>query len=677
MACYAPCEYKREVSELRKKVELLESGLQTERLNKKLDLEKRSKLYALNERDGLKRKLEESQRIVEKLRDQIEGYKDQLVWLEEDRKKDKQDAAAKIRELKKQIGELEKSLSTATWRLEKQQRDLDKQREKELKEQREQYEKTLAELREQHRKEMEEKDGVIASLTQLLKDGVPKPKDIETKTPVVNKTRTTSRNSSTSPSQDPNHPVINNRTPSGLKPGAQKGHEAHLRKWFETPTNVVVLPVPQEVLDHPEDYYEIDSFKKQVVSLKLMVIVTQYEGKVYRHHDIRAIVKSPLPDDIGHLEVNYDSSVDAVTSYLHSVCNVPYNKVHELMFDATDGLLNISVGKLANLEKHFSELSEEERANIARSLFTGSVMNVDGTCMRVNGHQRQVLVMCNKTDVLYRYTGCKGDEAIKDTPVEHYQGTVVSDAEATFTKLGRQRQGCIIHESRYSHRAEQDTPELKSPTHMKELLQRIQHCRNVEMAQGKTCMAKEEREKIYKEYDEYVREGVQEYRQFCPELFEKHLILAESRLAPYSERYSLDLDSLSQHNRAGLKKDEDLCPGMPSESVSLLVKDINLLFRFITNKEDYLLFLQDYSIPPHNNDAEKCARTVKTHAKPNGGMRSEKYVGYYADTASVLETEQRQHRSRFKKLHEVFGRKAKKLRELLRNAGHGRKTCEA
>ena len=69
--------------------------------------------------------------------------------------------------------------------------------------------------------------------------------------------------------------------------------------------------------------------------------------------------------------------------------------------------------------------------------------------------------------------------------------------------------------------------------------------------------------------------------------------------------------------------------------------------------------------------------TVKTHAKPNGGMRSEKYVGYYADTASVLETEQRQHRSRFKKLHEVFGRKAKKLRELLRNAGHGRKTCEA
>ena len=106
MTCYAPCEYKREASQLKKKVELLESGLQTERLEKKLDQEKQSKLYARNERDVLKRKLEENQRVVQKLKDQIERYKDQLVWLEEDRKKDKQDSAAKIRELKKQIDEL-------------------------------------------------------------------------------------------------------------------------------------------------------------------------------------------------------------------------------------------------------------------------------------------------------------------------------------------------------------------------------------------------------------------------------------------------------------------------------------------------------------------------------------------------------------------------------------------
>ena len=85
------------------------------------------------------------------------------------------------------------------------------------------------------------------------------------------------------------------------------------------------------------------------------------------------------------------------------------------------------------------------------------------------------------------------------------------------------------------------------------------------------------------------------------------------------------------------------------------------MIRLMSEKEHYLLFLTDYTIPPHNNDAEKAARVVKIHAKPNGGMRSEGYVGYYADTASVMETESLQGRSRFGKLKEVFQRGTKEI----------------
>ena len=80
-------------------------------------------------------------------------------------------------------------------------------------------------------------------------------------------------------------------------------------------------------------------------------------------------------------------------------------------------------------------------------------------------------------------------------------------------------------------------------------------------------------------------------------------------------------------------------------------------------KDSYLLFLNDYSIAPHNNDAEKAARESKTHVKPNGGMRSEGYAGYYADTVSVLGTERRNNRSRFAKLEEVFSRGVKAVRD--------------
>jgi hypothetical protein len=40
-------------------------------------------------------------------------------------------------------------------------------------------------------------------------------------------------------------------------------------------------------------------------------------------------------------------------------------------------------------------------------------------------------------------------------------------------------------------------------------------------------------------------------------------------------------------------------------------------------------------------------------------MRSEAYAGYYADTASVLETEHAHGRSRFEKLKDVFRRRRK------------------
>ena len=116
---------------------------------------------------------------------------------------------------------------------------------------------------------------------------------------------------------------------------------------------------------------------------------------------------------------------------------------------------------------------------------------------------------------------------------------------------------------------------------------------------------------------------------------------------------------------------------MPADALNALVKDINLLIRLMADKEHYLLFLEDYSIPPHNNDAEKCARTVKTHLKPNGGMRSEEYAGYYADTASVLETERRQGKSRLVKLGKVFGRSAKAIKQKMAEGRKNRKVVEA
>jgi hypothetical protein len=288
---------------------------------------------------------------------------------------------------------------------------------------------------------------------------------------------------------------VNNREPSGRKPGGQEGHKPQPRKKME-PDKVIILPPPQAVLDDPEAYYEIGDKRKQVVSIRMIVEVTEYVVRRYRNHKTREIVCSDLPEGAGHLEVNYDESVEAFAAFLHSVCNVPYNKIRELFNEAVEGGdLQISTGKLAGLEKKFSALSGKERADIWNTLFCSKVMNIDGTPVRVNGKQRQVLVMRSGKTILYKMTGCKGDKAIEGTPAEHYQGNIVSDGESTFTKLGKKRQGCLVHESRYVRHAEEAAVDLEWHKEMLELLKELQHRRNEDMAKGIMVMPKKRKER--------------------------------------------------------------------------------------------------------------------------------------------------------------------------------------
>ena len=102
------------------------------------------------------------------------------------------------------------------------------------------------------------------------------------------------------------------------------------------------------------------------------------------------------------------------------------------------------------------------------------------------------------------------------------------------------------------------------------------------------------------------------------------MLSASGRLSDCAQAYSLDFEEM--RSRKGEMPDD----GLGEDDCKSLQKDIA--------------------------DCEKSARHVKVHAKPNGGMRSEEYVGYYADTASVLETEHLKGRSRFGKLKEVFKR---------------------
>ena len=414
-------------------------------------------------------------------------------------------------------------------------------------------------------------------------------------------------NSSIPSSQRPNHKTPpNNREKTGRKPGGQKGHTGHKRKKLEPTEPVHHLAPPACVADNPEYYKTGKKIIKQLIRVSLKLEVIQYEADVYRHHKTRKKIHAAFPEGMVN-EVEYDASVSALLSLLHSHGNMSYDKISEILSDLTGGKLRPSKGMMADLEKKFSLRSVTDRQQIFNRMLVYPYMHIDGTTVRVSGKNGQVLIETSPAGTLLYHTGVKGDEAVKGTPAEIYDGTAVHDGESTFFHYGNNHQGCLVHELRYLKGSMDNEPNLTWASLMREYLQFLMHYVSTEKRNGRNELSDEERTAFINQYDEILLLAEQEY--------EKH---------PPDRRYYVD--------------------------------GLNTMKRLKKRREHYLRFLSDLSIPYQNNPAELIARKEKMHSKQSGGYRSEEYSQYHCDVLSVLESNRAIGIGRYATLLEVLKR---------------------
>ena len=414
-------------------------------------------------------------------------------------------------------------------------------------------------------------------------------------------------NSSIPSSQRPNHKTPpNNREKTGRKPGGQKGHTGHKRRKLEPTEPVHHLAPPACVVDNPEYYKTGKKIIKQLIRVSLKLEVIQYEADVYRHHKTRKKIHAAFPEGMVN-EVEYDASVSALLSLLHSHGNMSYDKISEILSDLTGGKLRPSKGMMADLEKKFSLRSVTDRQQIFNRMLVYPYMHIDGTNVRVSGKNGQVLIETSPAGTLLYHTGVKGDEAVKGTPAEIYDGTAVHDGESTFFHYGNNHQGCLVHELRYLKGSMDNEPNLTWASLMREYLQFLMHYVSTEKRNGRTELSDEERTAFINQYDEILLLAEQEY--------EKH---------PPDRRYYVD--------------------------------GLNTMKRLKKRREHYLRFLSDLSIPYQNNPAELIARKEKMHSKQSGGYRSEAYSQYHCDVLSVLESNRAIGIGRYATLLEVLKR---------------------
>ena len=412
-------------------------------------------------------------------------------------------------------------------------------------------------------------------------------------------------NSSKPSSADPNHGKIpNGRGETDRKPGGQPGHEHHPRK-RQTPTESFEIPAPAEYLDAGKYKPTGKTVRKQMIKAHISVEVIEYSTPEFRNLKTGQRVHADFPEGYVN-DVNYDGTVKALAYMLNNECNVSIEKTRKFLEEASRGKIGICGGTICNLSRQFSDKTKEERDAIFQELLGSPAMHADFTFGRVNGKQGAVIITATpEGTVLYQAREKKGDEGVKGSPLEHYDGTVISDHESAIIKHGKRHQECLAHISRYMQGSIENEPGREWSTEMLAWIKKSIHYWN-QIKKGEIGHDMSEANKLVDEYDAIMEKAKAEYEYEPPSSY-------------YREGY-------------------------------------NTFRRMYEERERYVLFLLEPSIPPTNNLAERSGRRYKRKSSQVMAFRSEKSREYYCDGLSIMESMKSKDLNLFEGIAERFNR---------------------
>ena len=378
--------------------------------------------------------------------------------------------------------------------------------------------------------------------------------------------------------------ITNSREKSGRKPGGQPGHKGHSRKKQEPTHPIILLPPPEAVSEDCAFKKTGKTIIKQMVSIRMMLDVTEYHADVYYNSKTGERVHAAFPDGVAD-DVNYDGSIRAFSFLLNNDRYTSIDKSRKFLSDLTAGKLNISKGMVSKLSKEFALKTEPERRSAYADMLLSPVMHTDCTNARENGKSCYVYV-CATPDgkALYFARRKKGHEGVKGTVAEDYQGILIHDHDITFYNYGEDHQECLAYVLRYLKSSIENEPDRTWNKKMHSLIQKMIHFRN--KAQVPYTSEAEKSSEFEKQYLKILEIARKEYEDIPANTY-------------YREGY-------------------------------------NLFLRMEKYMRNHLLFLHDLRIPATNNEAERLLRNYKRKQAQAVTFRSFESIDYLCQCMSML-----------------------------------------
>lgn len=398
--------------------------------------------------------------------------------------------------------------------------------------------------------------------------------------------------------QGKNKRIPNTRTKTGRKKGGQPGHEKHA---LEEPEECAVTDIVEHASDEegflcpacggdsfvPTGEYEV----KYEYDIEVVVKKKKHVFYYYECLDCGTVFRSKYPAGLRG-DVQYGSGVQAVILSLTNTVNAAMNKTAMFINGMTGGELSPCEGYVAKLQKRAARGLVKFRADLKKLLITRRIVYWDDTvimiltkrgCFRFYGDETVAYYTAHEKKDM---NGIDDDGVLEllapETFVMHDHNTLNYNKKFHFENIE-----CDQHLERDLQKNSDDTMHRWS-SDIKKLIGKAIKDRDKETGEGKGSFSD-----------------------------------------PYIKEFN---DKLNEYITAGWTENEK------DSGTYAAADERKLLRRILKYRDNYFMWLKDFTLPATNNLSERSLRGIKSHMKISGQFESVEAADDHAAIRTYTET---------------------------------------
>ena len=376
--------------------------------------------------------------------------------------------------------------------------------------------------------------------------------------------------------------VLNNRTKSNKKKGAQPNHKG---------TTLTNEQIEKMITDGEiDEVIVVEENKNELNKNYNPIIRYEYDVEIKRIVT-KHIIYPDKPTNIEKYPVIYGNNIKVIECLLNQRY-MSLDGIQAFIYDATNNSLITSKGSLYSWSKEiYNKLLNTEYMYIQEQLMNSLVLNVDESPIKINGEQYYLHNISNGTHTLQYVTKHRSQDAVDEFGfLKSYKGILVHDHYTMYYNYGTGNAECNVHALRYLN----GVCEFTNHNWAKELKELLLEMKKIK--------------------EQYIEEGKE--------------TITDEEFNTFKENYLSILNKGKDEMKVDFKKN------------AYRDEERKLLNRLIKYCDNHLLFLKKFFVPFSNNRAESDLRGIKIKQK-TGKFRSEEGANIYAVIKSCLSTYQK------------------------------------